>query len=303
MKKQNVIEAYPDNILVLLEKRDRKLRSALPTYINGNAFSLVVEEAKLWQVGVLRVSFKGGTPELHGKIAEVAGRWSQYGGIQFDFGYNKKTGEYREWKADDDSHIRVGFEYQGYWSLVGTDSADPSIVNDGDITLNLSDFDKGLPADWKGTVLHEFGHALGFHHEHQTPDLECDFNWNVIYEELGGPPNNWPKWKVDHNLKQLPGGGLTWSPHDIESIMHYAFPAWMFHSKDNSPCFTEQNDGLSEGDKEMTGRAYPKDRKSAERIISNRIRNLSSIVANKTLDENSMKRFSRQLRFLQKEKI
>jgi hypothetical protein len=60
---------------VLLEKRDRHLRLALPPYINGNAFELVMTDAKLWRIGVLKVSFKGGYTGLHGKIAKVAGLW------------------------------------------------------------------------------------------------------------------------------------------------------------------------------------------------------------------------------------
>jgi hypothetical protein len=300
MSKKTVIEAYPDKIIALLERRDRKLRLALPPYINDNAFGLVIADTKLWRVGALRVSFKGGSSELHGKIAEVASEWSQYGGIEFDFGYNEKTGEYRKWSEDDDGHIRVGFEYQGYWSLVGTDSADPNIVNDGDITLNFNDFDNDLPDDWEGTVLHEFGHALGFHHEHQSPANLCDFDWDKVYEELAGPPNYWPKRKVDHNLRQLPAEELIFSRHDKDSIMHYAFPSWMFKSGANSPCYTENNDKLSETDKQMMEMAYPRDKKRADIINSNRIRNLNSIVANKGLDENSLKKFNRQLRYLKK---
>lgn len=300
MSKNIIFEAYPDQICALLERRDRKLRLSLPSYINGNAYSLVLADAKLWRVGILRVSFKGGSSELHGKIAEVASRWSLYGGIKFDFGYNKDTGEYRKWSKNDDSHIRVGFEYEGYWSLVGTDSADPNIVGTSDITLNLSDFDNVLPPDWEGTVLHEFGHALGFHHEHQSPAALCDFDWDKVYEELGGSPNNWPKWKVDYNLKQLPAEGLTISNYDKDSVMHYAFQSWMFKSGTSSPCYTRQSNKLSATDIQMMERAYPMDKDRANLINSNRIRNLSGIVANKELDENSLKRFNRQLSYLKK---
>ena len=301
MSKKTIVEGYPDKIVALIKTRDRKLRKALPPYINGNTYKLLIINTKLWRVGVLRVSFKGGSSELHGNIANVVSRWCRYGGIEFDFGHNEETGEYRQWHENDDSHIRVGFEYEGYWSLVGTDSTDPNIVSDGDITLNLSDFDKGLPADWEGTALHEFGHALGFGHDHQIPTVKCGFDWDTVYEDLGGPPNNWSKETVDYNLRPVRDEGYTFS-HDKFSIMHYALPEWMFKDGVNSPCYTQQNHTLSVTDKQMMGVAYPQEKEIAEGIISNRINYLNSIVAFKGLDENSTKRFTRQLEFLQKHK-
>jgi len=93
---------------------------------------------------------------------------------------------------------------------------------------------------------------------------------------------------------------LTFSNYDKDSIMHYAFPSWMFKSGANSPCYTKQNNELSETDRQMMERSYPKDKERANLINSNRIRSLSHIVKNEKLDENSLKKFSRQLRYLQK---
>ena len=223
MKENEIqLESYPDRIQARLEKRARMASQNVPEYINGSIKALVIEDLKLWRVGVIKVSFKGGDKIAHHKIAEVAGKWSEYGNLKFDFGFNKSTGDYRKWKSNDKSHIRVGFTYDGYWSLVGNDSMDATIIQPGEITLNLSDFDTTLPSNWQGIVLHEFGHALGFHHEHQSPDADCDFDWPKLYDFLGGSPNYWTKAKVDHNLRQLTKGGLTYSAHDIHSIMHYS---------------------------------------------------------------------------------
>lgn len=258
MKKNKIyVESYPDKIQARIEKRDRIKKRNVPSYINGAARDLVLEDLKLWRVGFLTVSFKGGDRDLHRQISEVASEWSKYGNIVFDFGYDKPTGSYRKWIPNDKSHIRVGFEYDGYWSLVGNDTMDEAIIKPGEVTLNLGNFDKQLPNNWQGTVLHEFGHALGFHHEHQSPDTECDFDWVKLYDYLGGPPNYWTKAKVDHNLRQLTEGGLTYSAHDKHSIMHYSFPAWMFLTGTKSPCYTEENYELSDEDKKMMAVAYP----------------------------------------------
>ncbi len=294
-----IFEGYPDHILAKIENRDRLRRSALPSYINGVGLELVFEDLKLWQVGMLTVSFKGGSVELHKKIADTANEWTKYGNIRFDFGYDPTTNTFRQWSQNDASHIRVGFEFRGYWSLVGTDAKDENIAKDGEITLNLSGFDRQLPQGWAGTVLHEFGHALGFHHEHQSPAGNCDFDWEKLYEHLAQPPNEWSRAKVDHNLRQLPGGGLTFSPHDKTSIMHYSFPAWMFKNGEASTCFVSRNDVLSPMDKKMIGEAYPNSQLAFEDITGARINHLEKILQFNELKDNSTRSyFNRHLEFL-----
>lgn len=279
MKNHIIMEAYPDKIQARLEARSRQRAQGIPGSINHFARELVFEDLKLWRVGVLKVSFKGGDSDLHTLIAQTASNWSQWGNITFDFGCNETEETCRLWHEQDTSHIRVGFDQPGYWSLVGTDSTDQAIVGPGEITLNLSGFTEVLPENWKGIVLHEFGHALGFHHEHQTPALECDFDWNKLYDYLGGPPNYWPKWKVDHNLRQLRSGGISFSAHDAQSIMHYSFPAWMFVQGEKSPCFTSENTSLSEMDKEMMALAYPFDEELIAAVDAERINHLQSLIA------------------------
>ena len=254
-----IVEGYPKAIIRRIMVRDERRRKELPDSIKGQPLQLVLEDLLLWDHPKLIVSFKKGDAELHRKIAETAAEWSKYANIEFDFGYDRVNDSYRTWQPGDTSSIRVGFEDPGYWSFVGTDSQDPEICPPGEITLNLEGFATSLPANWRTTVLHEFGHALGFHHEHQSPLANCDFDWERLYAYLSGPPNFWSKEQVDYNLKQLPAGGLTYSPHDKQSIMHYSFPDWMFVSGENSPCHIEEPTNLSEQDKIMAAKAYPFD--------------------------------------------
>ncbi|WP_051907926.1 hypothetical protein [Flavimarina sp. Hel_I_48] len=303
MENEFVIEAYPDRIQAKIEKKEREKRQFVPGYIFGNALELVLDDLKLWRVGTLTVSFKGGDAGLHQKIAETANIWTEYGNITFDFGFDQSTGNYRQWSPDDRSHIRVGFEYEGYWSLVGNDSADPAILGPGEITLNLSDFDKRLPSDWAATTLHEFGHALGFQHEHQSPAYTCDFDWPSLYDYLGGAPNYWTKAKVDHNLRQLQEGGLTFSAHDKNSIMHYSFPAWMFISKEESPCFTAVNTELSEEDKRMMQIAYPFEDDRIQKKDKERMGALKELVAMSRNDSDINHFHKRHLDYYEKKAV
>ncbi len=56
-----------------------------------------------------------------------------------------------------------------------------------------------------GIILHEFGHALGILHEHQSPVANCvnEYNWEFIVKYLSGPPNNWDERKPSSS---------TWRP-------------------------------------------------------------------------------------------
>jgi hypothetical protein len=168
--------------------------------------------------------------------------------------------------------------------MIGTDSIDRSISAPGEASMNFDFFDQELPDDYASTVLHEFGHALGFQHEHQHPEGFCEgeFRWEDdpgyvrttdargqfvadpqgrrpgIYTYLGGPPNGWDKETVDHNLRQLrPSSAFLLQTFDAKSIMKYYFGAWMFASGENSKCFSKRNDVLSAGDKKGIAAAYP----------------------------------------------
>ena len=65
-----------------------------------------------------------------------------------------------------------------------------------------------------GTILHELGHVLGNHHEHQRFDRD-----NYITIDLGNVPAT-PRRNFDKSTFSAPG------PYDFGSIMHYAANAF-----------------------------------------------------------------------------
>ena len=82
-------------------------------------------------------------------------------------------------------------------------------------------------------VLHEFGHALGCVHEHESPAVEIKWNKPAVYRDLGGPPNNWDKATVDSNVFHKYSASQTkYTVFDPDSIMLYSFPAsWTLDGK------------------------------------------------------------------------
>jgi hypothetical protein len=254
----------------------------------------LVSDVLRWVPGsTVRVAFLDGDDALHADVADATQQISDACNLVLDFGVDP-AGRHRRWTESDTQHqaeIRVSFDLGGYWSLVGTDStdetvgqpSDPAGGRPGQRSLNLGGFKTNRPPDWRGTARHEFLHALGFQHAHQNlrGPCEAEFRWEDdpgyvptqdargvfvadaaghlpgIYTYLAGPPNGWPRWKVDHNLKTEDSPDTVAGPFDPASIMLYRFASF-FYKTSPSPCApTAQGIELSDGDKRGLRLLYP----------------------------------------------
>jgi hypothetical protein len=289
-----IMEGYPDWYIERLAARERKIIDDLGARRNalGVRAGLILLNTEEWKPGsVITVAFNGGTPRLHALIERIASVWSQYGNIRFDFGRDA-SGHYRTWSPTDIDYkadIRVGFLPGGFWSAIGRYSINPDLNQPGNETLNLEGYDRSLPYQFARHIRHEFGHALGLEHEHQSPVVACDYRWDDdpgyvrttdksgqfvvdgqgrrpgIYTWFGGPPNNWSKTKIDFQLRQLttlnpdiPVADYSMGQFDNLSIMKYHFDDWMYVSGKNSPCYSPgENYELSAEDEKRIAMYYP----------------------------------------------
>ncbi len=278
-----LLDSLPDDVATTIEVRNAKLQELASGGELGLEF--VVTDVRRWLPGkVLRIAFLDGDSDLHLDIMSVIQEIAEVCDLVFDLGQTS-DGEFRRWTEQDTQHaaeIRVSFDKAGYFSLVGIDSIDANIGTPfsrvggrpNQASLNLGGFAVQRPATWRGTVLHEFLHALGFHHAHQNMRGPCQasFRWDDdsgyqatqddrgafvtdhngkrpgIYTYLAGFPNYWSRNKVDHNLKTEDDPNVVAGPFDAASTMLYRFPP-LFYRTNGSPCApTGDGQSLSEGD-------------------------------------------------------
>ena len=266
-KVMEVKQTQLDGLPAKLWKRVAEHQKALESLDDSDAAKGVYSTVWLWPPSYpkLRVCFFGGPLIARQLIAQTAKEWeSDQMAIKLDFG---DMNDPRQCGQGDgrENQIRISFDQLGYWSQLGQFSI--TYVKQEEASMNFEGLDKIEPGqiynDYAfGTIRHEFGHALGLYHEHQSPEAHCDkeFNWNFIYDYLKGPPNNWPKEQIDFNLQPLPDDtqGVMVTDFDNTSVMLYQFPDKYYLNGTASRCYIPApNSQISRVDREVVNYMYP----------------------------------------------
>lgn len=200
--------------------------------------------AKLWPAHqrVLHIRFMDGDPRVHSRIERIATQWTQFAHVRFVF------------DNAPDATIRISFTPGASWSYVGTDALDPTL-SPAMPTMNFGWLTPATPNDeLQRVVLHEFGHALGMIHEHQSPTAEIPWDREAVYTYYAGPPNYWSRAQVDLNIfTRYSHEQANASQFDRASIMLYPIPAEFTNGK----LSVGWNRTLSETDREFIRTLYP----------------------------------------------
>src|SRR5689334_4570983 len=186
----------------------------------------------LWECGrVLDFHFQNGTEAQLAQFRADAAEWTAYANLLMRFDASAA-----------DAEFRVMFGNAGNSSYVGTDNL---LAAPGATTMRIQNL---------SSVRHEVGHAIGCVHEHSSPASEIQWNRPVVYQALAGPPNNWDRAKVDHNVfRKYAAESTQFSQFDPKSIMCYPFPAsWTLDGTG-----TAVNNALSATDRSFINRCYP----------------------------------------------
>ncbi|KAJ4350322.1 uncharacterized protein N0V89_008943 [Didymosphaeria variabile] len=218
-----------------------------------------------WNDGeTLHVGFRGGTPWQRQTVASIAVQWTYHANISFRFDTDGKGQERYD--------ILVSFDTtnKASWSKIGNTSRDSAAA--GSPSMNLGDLNQfNNDAYNQRTILHEFGHALGRKHMHQSPWREehpsVAFDREKVYAHYY-QNQGWDRNKVDLNI--LAEADLDWTQitermrmrmmdlvmpkFDMQSIMMYPFDASLMLGGQGG---TQRNFELSAWDKYAISKAYP----------------------------------------------
>lgn len=201
---------------------------------------------KKWEDGhTLTCKFLDGDDFQKGKVKEKADIWLDHANLKIEF------------VNDGDAEIRISFQADpGSWSAIGNDCLVSSYFPTYQPTMNFGWLrDDTDDQEYERVVVHEFGHALGCIHEHQSPTENLDWNTDAVYASFSGPPNYWSKADIDTNvLQKYSPDGISATQFDMSSIMLYQFDGSLFKDGKGTPLNTQ----LSDQDKTMIAQMYPK---------------------------------------------
>lgn len=202
--------------------------------------------SKKWGAGAtLRCRFLDGTPKMHKKVRSVCKQWEKHANVKLKF------------IAKGPAEIRISFHADdGSWSAVGRDALNAGYFPLHQPTMNFGWVrDDSDAVEDRAVILHEFGHALGCVHEHQSPEFRRKWDKKAVMQYFRGPPNYWDEDQIQHNvLAKYPPKGILATKFDPKSIMLYSFDAQLF-ADGLGP--TNENSQLSPADRTMIRQMYP----------------------------------------------
>lgn len=205
--------------------------------------SLAVLTARYWGNGGVRltVGFMEQTPvDLQKKILSHFNAWGEFCNVTCSL-------------TATDPQVRITRSGQGYWSYLGTDILsiprnEPTMCLQG-FTMSTSE------REFRRVVRHEFGHTMGFPHEHMRRQIvqRLDPQKTIAYFRQ---TQGWSPAMVQQQvLTPLAEQSIMGSPDaDETSIMAYSLPAQI--TVDNRPIIGGSD--IEHQDREFAAKIYPK---------------------------------------------
>lgn len=204
---------------------------------------LAQDRRHVWPDGKheFRVTFLDGDRATWERLTAVLrGPWSWESACDVHFIFDQQP----------DADIRITFARGSSWSQLGKSSTGP----EHEASMQLGWLDSSTPEwEFRRVVTHEFGHALGFIHEHQSPAAAVPWNEPAVYAHYLAA--GWTEEMVKANV--LDGWDesecTNFSAYDSLSIMAY----WIAYDWVTDPTYAHGvNNMLSECDRALAAEVY-----------------------------------------------
>ncbi|KAI1449720.1 Metalloprotease [Annulohypoxylon stygium] len=184
---------------------------------------------------IISVAILNSTSQARDEFVRRTARiWQSYANIKFNFV-----------SSSEPSDIRILYSNQS-WSYVGVDA----LNYDGEATMNLK-YIEGDDQHNQRTVLYEFGHALGFEHEHSSPEARIEWDEEAVRERYNRTLTHE---EIQRNFFKVAYDATIRSPYDPKSIMTYSVSQGLVRS---GLVPTKLSTKLSHHDKDWARQFYP----------------------------------------------
>lgn len=219
---------------------------------NVASFGFVLNDATWGKGAKLKVHFMNGSLAIKEQVETFAKLWSEPAEIDFEFGVPRAA-----------SDVRVTFTQAGFYSRLGMEARQFPKE-----TMSLGFRGDEPEAEVRRLVLHEFGHAIGFMHEHQHPEAGIDWDEAgalAFYRPLLPPMSDAD---IMAQLRAVPANSFRYKffRFDPDSIMMYYIPRQAVKPGMYRPEYGKNNNQLSEADAVVAASVYgPRDGVAAGR--------------------------------------
>jgi hypothetical protein len=225
----------------------------------------MIDNYYLWSVGTtLTVKFlPGGSNQIRNEVIAYAKEWEKYANVKLKFVPDNTP----------KTNVRIKLtDNDGAWSLLGTQ------CNYEDQTMQTMNLDtigfrtKEDFAYWRSTVIHEFGHTLGFMHEQSYPggikwDTAAVYNYYLKYTD-------WDRDMIYQQVLRVSDEFYSnGTAYDSRSIMQY----WVTRDFTLDHVEIPANYTFSAGDIALAAAMYPKTGKRFNEVPTVSVSSLSNI--------------------------